>query len=116
MKSSNSFGISDKSMKLILHALRTFPDIEEARMFGSRALGCYRKGSDIDMAIYGSNLNEQTALSLSEQLNENLPIPYFIDVVAPQYTTNKNLIKHIERAGVVFYRKGHLSPNQSGLG
>jgi len=102
---NNKFGISSKSFSLIIEALRQFEDIDSVKIVGSRALGTFKRGSDIDLAIAGVNLQESTAMNLSAELNESLPIPYFVDVVAPQYLTNQNLIDHIERAGVVFYEK-----------
>jgi predicted nucleotidyltransferase len=102
---NNKFGISSKSFSLIIETLRQFEDIDSVKIFGSRALGTFKNGSDIDLAVIGKDLQESTAMNLSAELNESLPIPYFVDVVAPQNLTNRNLIDHIERAGVVFYEK-----------
>jgi len=100
---NTNFGISDKSYQVILEALQSFPEIEEAKVFGSRALGNYQKGSDIDLAIYGCKVSEKTALNLSALLNERLNIPYEIDVVAPAYLTNNSLNEHILRVGKSIY-------------
>jgi predicted nucleotidyltransferase len=102
---NNKFGISSKSFSLIIETLRQFEDIDSVKIFGSRALGTFKNGSDIDLAVIGKDLQESTAMNLSAELNESLPIPYFVDVVAPQYLTNRNLIDHIECEGVVFYEK-----------
>ena len=102
---NNKFGISDKSLKLILDTISCFEDIDSVMIFGSRALGNCKKGSDIDLAVLGENLQESTPMNLSARLNESTPIPYSVDVVAPQYLTNQNLIDHIERAGISFYEK-----------
>ena len=81
-----------------------FPEIEKAVIFGSRSKGNYRKGSDIDIAIYGENIHVDEPLKLSATLNEEIPIPYFCDVVAPQFIESKELISHIERVGTIFYK------------
>ena len=47
--------ITEKSYGLILAALSQEPSIEKAILFGSRALGWPRNGSDIDPAILGEN-------------------------------------------------------------
>jgi len=57
------------------------------------------------MAIYGKNLQKETILSLYAELNENTPIPYFVDVVAPQFLDKQNLFDLIERDGIVFFEK-----------
>ncbi len=105
MKINNPFGIGEKSFSLILQELARFPDIERAVIFGSRALGNYRRGSDIDIAVYGKKLLRQTVDDLSVKLNEELPIPYFVDVAAPKYLSNEHLKEHIEKVGVVFYEQ-----------
>jgi len=47
-----SFGISNKSMSIIINILRQKKEIEKASIFGSRSMGNYKNGSDIDLAIY----------------------------------------------------------------
>ena len=101
----NEFGIYEKSFRLILDTLSQYPDIKKALIFGSRAMGNFQKGSDIDIAIYGEMLDEDRALDLAAVLNERIPIPYFCDIVAPEYLKNQNLVEHIDRVGKVFYEK-----------
>lgn len=101
----NRFGIYEKSYSLILDTLSQYSDIDKALIFGSRTKGNFKKGSDIDIAVYGSKLNNKTVLDLSAALNERIPIPYFCDVVAPENLENQNLVEHINRLGIVFYEK-----------
>ena len=100
---NNNFGISDASFNCICDTIKKYDDVERAVIFGSRAKGNYKKGSDIDIAIYGENLKLETAFNLSGKLNEESPIPYFVDVVAPQFNNNLELVNHIERVGIGFY-------------
>ena len=102
---NNNFGIANNSFSLIITVLKEFTEINSARFFGSRAKGDFKKGSDIDIAIYGENLSKDTSFNLSAKLNENTPIPYFVDVVAPKYLSSDNLIDHINRIGITFYTK-----------
>ncbi|MCF8224743.1 MAG: nucleotidyltransferase domain-containing protein [Bacteroidales bacterium] len=101
----NSFGISKQSLELILETISGFPEIERAVIFGSRAMGTYEKGSDIDLAIYGSNLKKETPLNLASRLNEKIPTPYYIDVVAPRFLDSPSLVQHIERIGKPFFTR-----------
>lgn len=55
---NNNFGISDFSFNCICDTLKKYEDIERALIFGSRAKGNYKKGSDIDLAIYGTELKK----------------------------------------------------------
>ena len=105
----NPFGITPKSYQLILDTFPNYPEIDEVIIFGSRAKGTYRNGSDIDLAIKGALCNERTAMNLSGILNEALPIPYHIDVICYNNLTNEALIEHINRIGVLFYEKKEIS-------
>ena len=101
----NKFGIYEKSFSLILDTLSQFYDIDKALIFGSRAKGNFKKGSDIDIAVYGEEMDKNRALDLSAALNERIPSPYFCDVVAPVFLENQNLVEHINRVGIVFYER-----------
>ena len=75
-------------------------------------MGNYKEGSDIDLAISGEKVNTQTVSKLHARLNEELPIPYFIDVLDYKALSNKALIEHIEREGKEFYlRRTKFKPS-----
>ncbi|WP_419803030.1 nucleotidyltransferase family protein [Mucilaginibacter sp.] len=86
-------------------ALQDYQEVEKAVLFGSRAKGNYRKGSDIDLAITGKNVSAVIALNLKAYLNEVLPIPYYVDVVAYNLLDQPDLKEHIDRVGISFYQK-----------
>lgn len=100
-----NFGISEKSYELIIETLKKYPEIERAIIFGSRAKGNFKPGSDIDLAIIGNKCTIDLALKLNGILNESLPIPYFVDVVDYNSITNDQLREHINRVGLIFYTK-----------
>ena len=102
---NNNFGISDNSFKLLVDTLAEFDCIDSAVIFGSRAKGDFKKGSDIDIAVFGDRLTEKDVMTLEGKLNETIPIPYCVDVVATKFIDHENLIDHIERVGIVFYKK-----------
>jgi predicted nucleotidyltransferase len=101
----NSFGIYEKSYSLLLDAFASFPEIEKVTIYGSRAMGNYKKGSDIDLAITGKEITGQTITKLSARLNEEMTIPYFIDVLDYKTLENQKLKNHIDQEGIVFYNK-----------
>ncbi len=97
-------GVSEKSMKMILDVLSSFTEIEGAFVFGSRSMGNYKNGSDIDIAIFGLSINQELISEVSAELNERLPLPYYFDIVHYEAITSKSLKEHIDR-----YGKGILS-------
>lgn len=68
-------------------------------------MGNYKKGSDIDLAIVGNKINDQTTTRLSSILNQELNIPYFTEIIDYNKITNKDLIEHINIKGKVIYEK-----------
>lgn len=97
------FGIKPKSFRLILSALSEFEEIEKAGICGSRALGTYKSGSDIDLVIYGGNVTEHTVLKLKVKLEQELPIPYYFDLIHYETISNLNLKQHIDDQSKIFY-------------
>ena len=105
MLTTNNFGLPERDLNLIIQAIIKFPEIEKAIIFGSRATGNYKKGSDIDIAITGKDISLNTSTKLSYQVNEELPIPYFVDILDYKTLENQKLKEHIDEFGQVFYNK-----------
>ena len=101
----NPFGIAEKSYHLLLDTFSKYPEVEQVVLFGSRAKGNYKKGSDIDLAIKGKKSQSTTALNISAIINEQLPIPYHVDVINYDSLKHVELKDHIDRVGVVFFEK-----------
>lgn len=93
------FGLKDRDIDNICDAVSRFPEVEKVKVFGSRVMGNYKKGSDMDLAIFGEKLNDNIAIKLAGILNEELPIPYFVDVLNYKTISNKVLIEHIYKFG-----------------
>ncbi len=94
-----SFGLSERILDMLTTAIARFPQIEEAKIFGSRAMGNYKNGSDIDLAVFGSKLDADRVRKLSVMLNEELPIPHRVDVVWYEACENDELKAHIDEFG-----------------
>lgn len=99
------FGLLDRDIVYINKALEKFEEIEKAIIFGSRAMGNYKKGSDVDIAIIGKNVTNKTIFKLDDYLNEVYPLPYFFDVINYNLLNNEKLIEHINNKGKVIYMK-----------
>jgi predicted nucleotidyltransferase len=92
-------GLTETDISLIAAAIAQFPEIEDALIFGSRAKGSYKKASDVDLAVKGRYVSNETIKRLNFVLNEELPLPYFFDVVHYESLENQLLVEHIDRVG-----------------
>ena len=94
------YGLRDSDIVHIIDATQQFPEIAEVILFGSRAKGNYKKGSDVDLAIKGDRLTYEITARLADCLNEEKPLPYFFDVVHYEAIAEPKLKEHIDRVGV----------------
>jgi len=97
------FGLKDGDIEIIIAILKRYPQIEQALIFGSRAKGNYKPGSDVDIVLKGT-VNDITS-DIGFSLNEDSLLPYKFDVLDYNSISNQNLIDHINRVGIVFYEK-----------
>ncbi|MDD3269475.1 MAG: nucleotidyltransferase domain-containing protein [Syntrophomonadaceae bacterium] len=95
-----NFGLSEKSIAMIIQGLSRWEEIQEAAIFGSRATGTYKKGSDVDLVIYGPQITPEIVSHLSTLLNEELPLPYYFDIVHYQSIKNASLKNQIDTYGI----------------
>jgi len=98
------FGLRENIIKQINSVFEEFPQIDEVFIYGSRAKGNYKPGSDIDLTLKGENINHDLLNSISLKLDE-LYLPYIFDISNFRAIDNKDLIEHINRVGKVFYEK-----------
>ncbi|MEA3499901.1 MAG: nucleotidyltransferase domain-containing protein [Candidatus Marinimicrobia bacterium] len=96
------YGLKENTVKNIKDIFSQFEKIEKAILYGSRAKGNYRNGSDIDITLFGDGLKLNIVYKLQDKLDE-LNLPYIFDISIFKQIDNKNLIKHINRVGKVFY-------------
>ena len=89
----------------MMEAFSTFEEIEFVVVFGSRAMGNYKHGSDIDIALKGPQINPGITMRLQRMLNEEVPIPYTVDVVDYAHLEHDGLRNHINEIGIVIYRQ-----------
>lgn len=99
----SNLGLRDNDLKIILSLLQSEKAVEQAIVFGSRAKGNYRNGSDVDIALKGKNLDFRIVSHLSYVLNEETPMPYRFDLLNYQTLNNDALKEHINRVGKEIY-------------
>jgi len=98
------YGLKDKNIQQINSVLTQYSEVEKAILYGSRAKGNYRNGSDIDLTLIGKGLDLTLVFKIENQLDDIL-LPYTIDLSILDKIENPDLIEHINRVGVVFYMK-----------
>jgi predicted nucleotidyltransferase len=98
------YGLREQTIESICEVLAKHPAVEKAVLYGSRALGNYKPGSDIDLTLLGESLTSEELGSIDEELDDLL-LPYQIDLSIFHRIENGNLRDHIERIGVDFFRR-----------
>lgn len=101
----NKFGLKQTDLDAVISILEKYSDIESAVIFGSRAKGNYKNGSDVDIAVKGKSLNFDLINQISYLLNEESLMPYKFDILNYHTIDNQDLLEHIDRAGIEFYSK-----------
>ena len=97
-------GLSEKSLATVIEILDRCPAVEAAILYGSRAKGTHRPGSDIDLTLVGESLNQDLLARLGRDFDES-SLPYMVDLSIKAKIDNPNLLDHIERVGVVLFER-----------
>lgn len=100
-----TYGLTDQDLDHIREAIAKFLEIHQVLLFGSRAKGNYKPGSDIDLAIQGESVTHATIVQLADVLNEESPLPYFFDVIDYTSIDEPKLTEHINRVGVPIFTR-----------
>ena len=100
------YGLSEKQRSEIINIISRHPEIEEAVLFGSRAIDTYKEASDVDIALKGKKVTLSLAAKLKFDIEEGTYLPFFFDFVAYPTITNEALKEHIDKKGVTIYRAG----------
>jgi predicted nucleotidyltransferase len=95
---ATNHGIPERTVAEIRSCLKRFPQIHWLKLYGSRAMGRHRRGSDIDLAY---SADEDCSAALREALDQ-LPTPYLFDVTHWESLRYAPLREHIERVGIPF--------------
>lgn len=99
------FGLTNAQIKVVRSVFKRFPEIKKVMILGSRAMGNFKKGSDVDLAIMG-NVKTEIVAEISMILNEETTLPYLFDVIHYESISNEELKRHVDEYGTVFYEGG----------
>lgn len=101
------FGLKEEHIDAINNCFGQYPGIEQVMVYGSRAKGNYRPGSDIDLTIVG-HIDFGQMLRLETEIDDLL-LPYKLDLSLLHTISDPDLLDHIQRVGQVFYDKQLVS-------
>ncbi|CAN5809036.1 nucleotidyltransferase domain-containing protein [soil metagenome] len=103
-------GFKEGDLRIITEVFDRFPSIQKALLFGSRAKGNYKTGSDADIALFFEGPDKTPAIS--GILNDEILLPYKFDLLNFEDIDNPALREHINRAGIFIYKKQKVSENR----
>ena len=98
------FGLPEHAIQAIQQVLAAHPEVEQAIVYGSRALGRQRPASDIDLTLIGPAISAATLAHIDAELDDLL-LPWMIDLSCLASVDHPALLAHIDRAGVELYRR-----------
>jgi uncharacterized protein len=102
-------GIHPDVISHICTIFSSFNQIDEAIIYGSRAKGNYKPGSDIDITLKGCGLDLHYVNQIRNKL-DMLDLPQHFDVTVYSQINNPDLLAHIDRVGKLIYFKPSSRP------
>jgi predicted nucleotidyltransferase len=102
MNKKRKFGLLASDIDKIVSIFESNHKIEKVILFGSRAKGNFKPGSDIDITIQGSDLKLDDILIAKVKVDE-LSLPYKMDIIIFERINEKALLEHIDRVGIVLF-------------
>ena len=97
------YGLSPAQLEALCAVFAAYPAVQAVWIYGSRARGDYRPGSDIDLCIFGEGLDLRMESQLYHALDDLL-LPYHIDLALAHKLTNSPLLARIEQEGQWIYQ------------
>lgn len=101
---AKKYGLKDSEIVAIQNVFKLCSKLEKAILYGSRAKGNYRPGSDIDISLKGNELDYKDLVAI-ENLLDDLLLPYTIDLSVYHLIDSPDLVEYINRVGIEFYSK-----------
>jgi len=99
------FGLGEGDIQAISGVLAKYPPVEKAVLYGSRAKGNFKNGSDIDLTLFGEeDLTLEILYRIMDEIDDLL-LPYTFDLSIFRQINDPDVIDHIRRVGIVFYER-----------
>lgn len=98
------YGLPERTIQKLCEVFSHYPEVEKVVLYGSRARGTYKNGSDIDLTLWGAELSHSVLSRIDSELDDLL-LPYMIDLSNFSQIENPAMIQQIQRDGVNLYEK-----------
>ena len=95
-------GLPESAVAKLRATFSDYPEIDRVVLYGSRALGSYRTGSDIDLTIDADTMDLSKLLTIGNRIDDLL-LPWKVDLSLRHKIDSPDLLAHIDRVGVTFY-------------
>lgn len=102
MTELNDWGLSDWTMTDLRGVFSHYPNVNKVILFGSRAKGNFRSGSDIDLAVVGEGIDHKELVDIMNDIDD-LGLLYYVDILNYGDHKGTSIGQHIDRQGKVFY-------------
>ncbi|TPW18051.1 MAG: prolyl aminopeptidase [Halothiobacillaceae bacterium] len=96
------FGLSTTILSDLQRVFSAYPEIDKVVIFGSRAKGTFKNGSDIDLAVFAPTLSDQRFTQLWDELDA-LPLVFKMDLLHWDRLSNQRLKEKISVEGALLY-------------
>jgi predicted nucleotidyltransferase len=100
------YGLSDRTLATLDSIFKKYSGVRQAVIYGSRAKGNYRDGSDIDITLKTDGSFTFTELLRISGDFDDSDMPYLVDVSLYHELSNPDLIEHIDRVGKILFTRG----------
>ena len=97
------YGLTELQLQQLCELFGRYPQLERVVLYGSRAKGNFRTGSDVDITLMGKGLTKNDLNNLENEIDDLL-LPYFFDISLFYKISNHDLTEHIERLCKVIYK------------
>lgn len=102
---NHDHGLSQRSIDTMHNIFRKYESLNRVILYGSRAMGNYKNGSDIDITLEtGENFTDRDLLRICGELDDS-DLPYFVDCSILANIKSQELREHIARVGKVLYER-----------
>ncbi len=104
-------GLPASTVEKVATVLARFPEVDRAILFGSRAKGTHKPGSDIDLALVGEHLDWRTIGKIYDALDDLL-LPFRFSLVHYGASTDPDVAGHIARVGISLFEREAARPHE----
>lgn len=97
-------GLTSEQLNVLTQIFRKYAEVKAVKLYGSRAKGNFHPRSDIDLVVFGDNIDRFLISQLLLDLDDS-NLPYSVDLQNYSDLKNRALIEHIDRVGVPIFKQ-----------